>query len=101
QPYPLPRDQCLTASYQAWVHEEPAVAPGRWVLFHPEQYAQPGFPFAPFTPATVCQWGCFRQAFSGTPWWGPEGLADLFSRPRFSAPDLPLDLHGFGLWPGR
>jgi ribosomal protein S12 methylthiotransferase accessory factor len=81
QPYPLARDQTLTASYHEWVHEEPAVAPGRWVLFHPEQYAQPGFPFAPFTPAMVCRWVCFRQAFSGTPWWVPEDMAYLFSRP--------------------
>src|SRR5438309_413874 len=47
QPYPLPGDQSVCASCQAWPLAEPAVDPRRWVLFHPEQYARTDFPFAP------------------------------------------------------
>lgn len=81
QPYPLPRDRTVESSFQAWHWEEPAVHPQRWVLFHPEQYAQVAFPFSPFTAASVCRWVCFRQALTGSPWWVPEELAFLFSRP--------------------
>src|SRR5262249_25945132 len=77
QSWPLPGDGAVPASFQDWPLDEPAVPPGRWVLFHPEQYALPGFPFRPFTPATVCRWVCFRQAFTGLPWWVPEELAYL------------------------
>jgi ribosomal protein S12 methylthiotransferase accessory factor len=81
QPYPLPCDQSVEASWARWPLAEPAVEPHRWVLFHPEQYAQPGFPFAPFTDATVCRWTCFRQALTGEPCWVPEELAYLYPRP--------------------
>ena len=53
------------------------VPPERWVLFHPEQYALPGFPYHAFTRDTVCRWVCFREAFSGSPHWVPEELAYL------------------------
>jgi ribosomal protein S12 methylthiotransferase accessory factor len=81
QPYPLPADQAVEASFDAWPLDEPAVEPACWVLFHPEQYARPGFPFAPFTRRLVCRWVCFREALTGSPWWVPEELAYLFLRP--------------------
>jgi ribosomal protein S12 methylthiotransferase accessory factor len=77
QSWPLPCDQALESRFDAWPLDEPAVAPGRWVLFHPEQYALAGFPYVPFTTATVCRWVCFRQACSGQPCWVPEELAYL------------------------
>jgi ribosomal protein S12 methylthiotransferase accessory factor len=77
QAYPLPDDQAIEASYDAWPLAEPAVPPDRWVLFHPEQYRQPGFPFAPLTGATLCPWVCCRQAGTGLPWWVPAELAYL------------------------
>lgn len=80
QPYPLPQDRAVEASFNRWPLDEPAVEPGRWVLFHAEQYAQADFPFAPFTAATVCRWVCFRLAVSGEPCWVPEELAYLFQR---------------------
>jgi ribosomal protein S12 methylthiotransferase accessory factor len=77
QSWPLPCDRSVEASFRDWPLDEPAIAPGRWVLFHPEQYALPGFPYLPFTPATVCRWLCCRQAFSGLPFWVPEELIFL------------------------
>jgi ribosomal protein S12 methylthiotransferase accessory factor len=81
QAYALPADRSIEASFAAWPLPEPAIPPHRWVLFHPEQHAQPGFPFAPFTPETVCRWVCCRQALTGEPWWVPEEMVFLFNRP--------------------
>src|SRR6516164_4542801 len=58
QPYPLPDDRTAAASHDRWPFDEPAVAPEAWVLFHPDQYRQPGFPFQPLTGATECSWVC-------------------------------------------
>jgi ribosomal protein S12 methylthiotransferase accessory factor len=100
QCWPLPCDRTVEASFADWPLDEPAVAPSRWVLFHAEQYAQPGFPYEPFTPTTVCRWVCFRQAFSGAPWWVPQELAYL-SLPRSRAHLCPLMSTGLacGQWP--
>lgn len=81
QAYALPADRSVEASYRAWPLKEPAIAPDRWILFHPEQHAQQGFPFAPFTPDTACRWVCCREATSGEPWWVPEEMVFLFPRP--------------------
>jgi ribosomal protein S12 methylthiotransferase accessory factor len=81
QAWPLPGDRAVTASFAAWPLAEPAVAPERWVLFHREQYALPGFPFVPLDRDTVCRWVCCRQAGSGLPWWVPEELVYLSVRP--------------------
>ena len=56
QTWPLPCDQAIEASFQQWPLDEPAIAPERWVLYHADQYALPGFPYKPFTPTTVCRW---------------------------------------------
>jgi ribosomal protein S12 methylthiotransferase accessory factor len=90
QSWPLPCDTAIQASFQDWPLDEPAVAPQRWVLFHPEQYALPRFPYRPFTSATVCRWVCFRQAFSGLPVWVPEELAYLSLPPGRYAQLCPL-----------
>jgi thiazole/oxazole-forming peptide maturase SagD family component len=81
QPYPLPDDQLVEASYASWPLAEPAVPPEQWVLFHPEQYAAADFPFRPFTRSSVCAWVCCRRMGSGEPWWVPADLAYLFPRP--------------------
>jgi ribosomal protein S12 methylthiotransferase accessory factor len=81
QACPLPDDQRLEASFDAWPLREPAVAPERWVLFHPEQYALRRFPFRPLTRSTVCRWVCFRATGTGEPCWVPEELAYLALRP--------------------
>ena len=61
----------------SWPRAEPAIAPERWVLFHPEQYALPDFPFRPLGPQTVCRWVQFRAVGTGLPSWVPEELAYL------------------------
>ena len=77
QASPLPGDHHLDACYLDWPLDEPAVPPGEWVLFHPEQYARTGFPFRPLTPSTVCPWLCCRELTTGEPWWIPAELAWL------------------------
>lgn len=77
QTWPLPGDRAVTVSYKHWPLDESAIAPDRWVLFHPEQYALPDFRYPPFTPATECRWVCARQAITGLPFWVPEDFIYL------------------------
>lgn len=72
QAYPLPQDQAIETSLRHWPLQEPVLGPEHWVLFHPAQYRQPGFPFLPFTVDTMCRGVCFRDAFSGLTLWVPE-----------------------------
>jgi ribosomal protein S12 methylthiotransferase accessory factor len=83
-PAPLSCDEFIEANWQTWPLDEPAVHPGRWVLFHPEQYAEPNFPFVPLSRETDCRWVCFRNVGTGSPMWVPEDLA--FLEPRKSTP---------------
>jgi ribosomal protein S12 methylthiotransferase accessory factor len=69
QAWPLPCDQTIVASVKDWPLDELALGPGRWVLFHPEQYALPTFPYEPFTNDTTCRWVCTRGALTGRPAW--------------------------------
>jgi ribosomal protein S12 methylthiotransferase accessory factor len=78
--YPTTQDVSIEASYENWPLDEPAVAPERWVLFHPQQYHLKDFPFESLTRHTRCQWICFREIASGEPQWAPEEFAYLFPR---------------------
>jgi ribosomal protein S12 methylthiotransferase accessory factor len=100
QSWPLPCDRAIESSYRAWPLGEPAIAPDRWVLFHPEQYALPRFPYQPFTPDTVCRWVCARQACTGAPAWVPEELVYLSLPPGRFASLCPLISSGLacGQW---
>ncbi len=81
QPYPLDDDLVVESSHARFPLDEPALGPGRFVLFHPEQHAAPGFPFAPFTPDLVVRWAPMRRASDGEPVWVPEELVYLYGRP--------------------
>jgi ribosomal protein S12 methylthiotransferase accessory factor len=100
QSWPLPCDQMTEASFRDWPLDEPAVAPERWVLFHAEQYALPGFPYRPFSADTVCRWACCRDALSGLPFWVPEELVYLSLPPGRYAQLCPLVSSGLacGRW---
>lgn len=74
---PMPADGRVFSSFADWSLAEPAVEPVRWVLFHPEQYAHPGCPFSPLTPATPCHWACCRDVATGEPVWVPEAFVYL------------------------
>src|SRR5262249_42331550 len=76
----LPDDRSIEGCYDGWPLDDPAVPPERWVLFHPQQYAEPGFPFEPFGRTTVCRWACCRRALTAEPCWGPEEVVYLFAR---------------------
>lgn len=78
--YPTDQDTAIEASYEDWPLDEPAIAPERWVLFHPQQYGRDDFPFEPLTRPTRCRWVCFRDVSSGEPRWVPEEFAYLFPR---------------------
>jgi thiazole/oxazole-forming peptide maturase SagD family component len=71
-PQPLPQDEIVESSFAEWKSDEPALGPERWVTFHPDQYAQAGFPFVPWTPDAVRRWVRCRQAGSGMSVWAPE-----------------------------
>jgi ribosomal protein S12 methylthiotransferase accessory factor len=89
QPYPLPQDEVIDAAFASWPLGEPAVEPSRWVLFHADQYDQPGFPFGPLHADAGCRWVCCRDAVSGAPWWVPEGFVFLQARPGLAWPFAP------------
>jgi len=74
---PLSDDLLVRARFDAWPLPEPAIAPATWVLFHPDQYRQPGFPFQPLTGESLCDWVCCRRVITGEPWWIPAELAYL------------------------
>jgi len=78
--YPTEQDAAMESSYEDWPLDEPAIAPERWVLFHPQQYARDNFPFEPLTRQTCCRWVCFRDVSSGEPQWVPEEFAYLLPR---------------------
>lgn len=80
QSAPLDDDFRLESSVQQWPLSEPCVPPERWVLFLPEQYQQPHFPFQPFTANSICFWVCFREALTGNPVWIPQEMAYLSCR---------------------
>src|SRR5262249_26384664 len=86
QAYALPSDGVIEATFSEL--DEPAAEPEQWVLFHPDQYRSPRFPFTPFTRETRCRWVCFRESGTGLPRWLPEELGFLFhaagERPRIA-----------------
>jgi ribosomal protein S12 methylthiotransferase accessory factor len=100
QTWPLACDRTVEAAYGDWTLDEPAIAPERWVLFHPDQYALPGFPYRPLTSTTVCRWVCCRRAFSGLPFWVPDELFYLSLPPGRCACLCPLISSGLacGRW---
>jgi ribosomal protein S12 methylthiotransferase accessory factor len=73
----LPQDGIIESAFRSWPLDKPAVDPRRWVLFHADQYAAPGFPYQPLTPDAVCHWVCCRDAVSGLPVWVPEDFVFL------------------------
>jgi thiazole/oxazole-forming peptide maturase SagD family component len=98
QAQPLPGDLIVQSSYRDWDRDEPAVSPDRWVLFHPEQYRQPDFPFQAFGAEAPTGWVCFREAASGQPRWVPLDLAFLqHGAPHTICPGVSTGL-GCGRW---
>ncbi|WP_447041560.1 TOMM precursor leader peptide-binding protein [Streptomyces sp. DSM 118878] len=67
-----------TASYARLGDE--AVAPGAFGLFSAEQYASPGFPFAPFTEDTPVRWVRATRWADGAPCWVPASQVYLYYR---------------------
>jgi len=95
----LPRDASVQTAWASWPLDEPAVEPGRLILFHPEQYASEGFPLEPLTPQSICRWVCCREAATGSAMWVPEEM--VFLMPRHG--ECQRHVHGFstGLSCGR
>ena len=74
QAYPLPGDGIIESRFSEWKRPEPAIGPGRWTLFHPDQQA----PFTAFTPDQRIRWVCFREAITGLAQWIPQDFGYLF-----------------------
>jgi ribosomal protein S12 methylthiotransferase accessory factor len=92
QARPMPADRLIEARFDRWSLDEPAVPPERWVLYHRDQYARPGFPFAPLTPRNECRWVCCRTAGEGTPCWVPEWRVFLTPSSHVYGPALSTGL---------
>lgn len=90
EPCPRAGDLFRTSTFEGLGEE--AVEPERWVLFHREQYAQPGFPFRPFTRSTSCRWAAFRRVPDGAAVWVPEEFAYLFLPGHALAPGVSTGL---------
>jgi len=82
QAYPLPGDGIVESRFSEWKRPEPAIGPGRWTLFHPDQQAT----FTAFTPDQLLRWVCFREAITGLAQWIPQDFGYLFheSGPRLA-----------------
>jgi ribosomal protein S12 methylthiotransferase accessory factor len=59
----------------------PCVAPDELGLFAAEQYAEPDFPYVPFTDDSYVGWIEGRRLISGDPVWFPAQLAAIFYPP--------------------
>jgi thiazole/oxazole-forming peptide maturase SagD family component len=89
----------IEAQFRDWPLPQPAVGPGRWVLFHPDQYALPEFPYEPLTTDTVCRWVATRNARTGLSCWVPEELVFLTLPPGRVARLCPLISSGLACGP--
>jgi ribosomal protein S12 methylthiotransferase accessory factor len=52
----IPPDSVVHGSYEELSSTHEVLEPERWALFSERQYAQPGFPFSPFTRKSVLGW---------------------------------------------
>ena len=77
QMHALPLDRTIRASFARWPHGATGevVDPARWALYHADQYATAGFPFARLDAATELDWLAFRRIADGEPCWAPLELA--------------------------
>jgi len=66
-----------------------AVAPGRFALFHDDQYDDPGFPFERFTEETRVRW-VRGVSLAGEPRWLPAQLVYLSERLLADEPPISL-----------
>jgi ribosomal protein S12 methylthiotransferase accessory factor len=71
----VPHDRLIVATADDLAGE--AVAPERFALFSPEQYATPRFPFEPFTRETPVAWVRGISLLGGQPAWLPAELVYL------------------------
>jgi ribosomal protein S12 methylthiotransferase accessory factor len=65
-----------------------AVDPARFALFHPRQYAAPGFRARPFTQSTRVRWVRGFELASGQPAWLPVQLVYLAGLPPAEGEEL-------------
>lgn len=71
----IPAANLRLASYQDLIAAgESAIAPGEWILYAPEQYAEPGFPFVPMTDELVMNWVRAQCLTSTECSWVPAAL---------------------------
>ena len=81
QTHLLPHDRVHRGRFAAWDGDAPALDPLALPLYHPAQYATPGFPFVPLAHETELDWLGFRRVSDGEPIWVPAELAVMDLRP--------------------
>jgi ribosomal protein S12 methylthiotransferase accessory factor len=77
QAHRLPTDDVILSSEANWKAPEPPIALSRWVLFHPEQYATPNFPYHPPSGSLQIPWVTARVAETGEAVRVPTAFAFL------------------------
>jgi ribosomal protein S12 methylthiotransferase accessory factor len=77
----IPSRELRLASWAELVAQgESAVRPDAFGLFSAGQYAEPGFPFEPFTEDTRVRWVGVRRWPDGAPTWMPASQVYLYYR---------------------
>jgi thiazole/oxazole-forming peptide maturase SagD family component len=77
----IPSRELRLASWSELVGQgEAAVHPGAFGLFSAAQYAEPDFPFAPFTEETRVRWVQLTRLPDGSRWWLPASQVYLYYR---------------------
>ncbi|GAB4125905.1 MAG: hypothetical protein Tsb0027_25080 [Wenzhouxiangellaceae bacterium] len=71
----IPAAKLRQVSYQNLIAAgESAIAPSDWILYAPEQYHEPGFPFVPMTDDLVMNWVCAHSLTDNASAWVPAAL---------------------------
>jgi len=67
-----------------------AVAPARFVLFHPDQHARPEFPYRPFLPSSMVRWTAGVDIETGAPAYLPAQLVYLGAEALEERGEVPI-----------
>jgi ribosomal protein S12 methylthiotransferase accessory factor len=86
QTHALPRDRLVRSSYAQWKLGEPAIDPERFVRFHRDQHALPGFSYERLDRDVEVDWVACRAWRTGEPIWAPADLVFLDRRPETPMP---------------
>ncbi|GAA3640624.1 TOMM precursor leader peptide-binding protein [Kineosporia mesophila] len=94
------REDLVVARYDDL--DGPAVHPGEFALYSPEQYADPAFPYRPFTASDVVRWTRAHRLRDGAEVWVPASTVYLpYRRVREEDEFAPSISTGLAAGPGH